>query len=86
MKIRNTYILRNVAGENLVVPIGDSVNFNSVITLNATGKFLWELLNTDTTEEQLTDALCSEYDIERETAERDVSSFIEKLKKNDMLD
>lgn len=86
MKIRNTYILRNVAGENLVVPIGDSVNFNSVITLNATGKFLWELLKDDTTEEQLTDALCSEYSVEREIASRDVSSFIEKLKKNDMLD
>lgn len=86
MKIRNTYILRNVAGENLVVPIGDSVNFNSVITLNSTGKFLWELLQDDTTEEQLIDALCSEYSIERETALRDVSRFIEKLKKNDMLD
>ena len=86
MKIRNTYILRNVAGENLVVPIGDSVNFNSVITLNSTGKFLWELLQDDVTEEILVNALCNEYGIETEIATRDVTAFLEKLKKNDMLD
>ena len=44
MKIRDTYILRSVAGENLVVAVGANVNFNSVMTLNETGKFLWEKL------------------------------------------
>ncbi len=86
MKIRNTYILRNVAGENLVVPIGESVNFNSVITLNSTGKFLWEQLQNDKTESELIDALLKEYDVPRDIACRDVAAFIEKLKKNDMLD
>ncbi len=86
MKIRNTYILRDVAGENLVVPIGESVNFNSVITLNSTGKFLWEQLQNDMTESELIDALLKEYNVERDTACKDVSAFIDKLKKNDMLD
>lgn len=86
MKIRNTYILRDVAGENLVVPIGESVNFNSVITLNSTGKFLWEQLQNDMTESELIDALLKEYNVERDIACKDVSAFIDKLKKNDMLD
>ena len=85
MKIRNTYILRNVAGENLVVPIGDAVNFNSVITLNSTGKFLWELLQSDTTKEQLEASLCSEYGIDLEIASRDVAAILEKLKKNNRI-
>ena len=86
MKIRDTYILRSVAGENLVVPVGGGVNFNSVITLNGTGKFLWEKLSSDTQETDLVEALLFEYDIDRETAERDVAAFIEKLKENDILE
>ena len=86
MKIRDTYILRSVAGENLVVAVGANVNFNSVMTLNETGKFLWEKLTADTTTEALIDALLSEYDVDKETAERDVSAFIEKLKINNILE
>ncbi|MBE6805334.1 MAG: PqqD family protein [Clostridia bacterium] len=86
MKIRDTYILRSVAGENLVVAVGANVNFNSVMTLNETGKFLWEKLTADTTKEALIDALLSEYDVDKETAERDVSAFIEKLKINNILE
>ena len=86
MKIRDTYILRSVAGENLVVAGGANVNFKSVMTLNETGKFLWEKLTADTTKEALIDALLSEYDVDKETAERDVSAFIEKLKINNILE
>ena len=86
MKIRDTYILRSVAGENLVVCVGSSVNFNSVITLNDTGKFLWEKLTEGATSEELVTALLSEYDISKEIAERDALAFIEKLKENDILE
>ena len=86
MKIRDTYILRSVAGENLVVCVGSSVNFNSVITLNETGKFLWEKLTEGATSEELVAALLSEYDISKEIAERDALAFIEKLKENDILE
>lgn len=86
MKIRDTYILRTVAGENLVVKVGSSVNFNSVITLNDTGKFLWEKLIQENTANDLIDALLCEYDVDRQTAERDVATFIEKLKAKDILE
>ncbi len=86
MKIRDTYILRNVAGENLVVTVGANVNFNSVMTLNETGKFLWEKLSDETTEDALVAALLSEYAVDKTTAERDVAAFIEKLKENNILE
>ena len=86
MKIRDTYILRSVAGENLVVSIGSEVNFNSIITLNETGKFLWENLLEENTAEGLVAALLSEYDVDKQIAERDVAAFIEKLKVNNILE
>lgn len=86
MKIRDNYILRSVAGENLVVSVGSNVNFNSVITLNETGKFLWENLLSENEEKDLVEALLSEYDVDKATAERDVTAFIEKLKENNILE
>lgn len=87
MKIKDNYILREVAGENLVVPLGEAgINFNSVITVNETGKFLWEQLSGDITQEQLTAALLNEYDVDEITASRDVESFVKSLKDNGILE
>lgn len=87
MKIRDTFILKSVAGENLVVPIGSkNISFNAVITLNESGKLLWNVLEKDTTKENLVEALIGEYDVSREIAERDVEVFIRSLKENDILE
>lgn len=86
MKIRDTYILRSVAGQNIVVSVGAEVNFNSIISLNETGKFLWENLTEENTAEGLVSALLNEYDVDKQTAERDVTAFIEKLNANNILE
>ena len=87
MKIRDTFILKSVAGENLVVPIGSkNISFNAVITLTESGKLLWNVLEKDTTKENLVEALIGEYDVSREIAERDVEVFIRSLKENDILE
>lgn len=86
MKIKNGFILRKVGGQNVVVAVGKaSLEFNGIIRLNDTGKFLWEQMKGDTTEEQLLDAMLNTYEIDRETAEKDISAFIDKLKGADLL-
>ena len=86
MKIKDGFMLRKVGGQNVVVAIGKaSLDFNGIIRLNDTGKFLWEQLKNDITEEQLISAMLGEYDIDRETAERDISEFIVRLKGADLL-
>ena len=38
------YILREIAGETILVPTGASADhFNGMLTLNETSRFLWEL-------------------------------------------
>ena len=44
MKISTGYILKKVAGKNIVVSVGDNSGFNGMITLNDTGAFFWNLL------------------------------------------
>lgn len=81
MKIKNGFISRNVAGNNVVVAVGEqSRNFNGIIKLNETGMFLWKKLVSGIERDDLVDALLDEYDIDRTTAENDIDSFIEVLK------
>ncbi len=86
MKIKDGFILKSIAGTNIVVPTGsNTVSFGSVITLNESGVFLWERLSNDVTEEDLVTALLSEYSVDKATAKRDVKEFIEKLSKAELL-
>ena len=87
MKIRNGFMLRKVGGQNVVVAVGAaSRDFNGIIKLNETGAFLWELLKSEHTAEELTEALLAEYDTDRETAAADVAAFSEKLSRAELLD
>lgn len=86
MKIKEGFILRSVGSENVVVAVGEqSRKFNGMIRLNNTGKFLWELLQEDRTEEFLADELVANYDIDREQATADVKRFAERLKEAEVL-
>ena len=45
MKRKADFMMENVGGEYLIVPLGAQVmDMNGIITLNATGAHLWELL------------------------------------------
>lgn len=86
MKICEGYLLRNVAGKNIVVSVGSDVNFNGMLTLNDTGVFFWNLLQKDTSEEELLKAVLAEYDVDEETAKKDIGDFIKKLRDARLLE
>ena len=87
MKIKSGFMLRMVADNYIVVPVGEaSKQFNGMITLNETSAFLWNLLMKGTTEEKLVDELMKTYDVSREIAIKDVKSFISELEKINVLD
>lgn len=77
LKVKEGFILKEVCGEYLIVPIGEaSIDFKSVIKLNETGAFLWERLAKGADEKGLLDALLKEYDVTSDVAESDISSFL----------
>ena len=87
MKIKDGFILRTVAGQNVVVPVGTgAVNFNGMVSFNESGAFLWSLLTNDTTKEQLVCSLLKEYEVEETRAEADVTAFLAKLREAKLLD
>ena len=86
MKIKEGYLLREVAGSSVVIPLGkSSLDFNGMITLSETGAFLWKKLEQGADESALVAALLEEYDIDEATAKSDINSFIEKLRSAELV-
>lgn len=80
MKIKQDFILRQVADTWVVLPLGDtSVNFNGMLTLNESGALLWKMLERGADQEQLEETLLTEYNISREIAATDVELFLCRL-------
>lgn len=85
MKIKDGYILRTIAGDNVVLPSGDELDLSIMITLNDTGRFLWERLEKGAETDELVAALLAEYEVDEATARAGVEAFVEKLEANELL-
>lgn len=85
MKLKDGFLLREVAGQTVVLPTNCDMDLNLMITLNETGKFLWERLQNETDEAALTAALLAEYDVDEENARKSVDAFVMKLKEHEFL-
>jgi hypothetical protein len=86
MKIAKEYILREIAGDYIIVPVrAAALEFNGMITVNETGAFLWEKLREGTTKEELLHAMLEEYEVSEKEAEADIQEFLQMLQKNKIL-
>lgn len=86
MKLKQGFIMRQIAGETVVVPSGDELNLNMMITLNDTGKFLWQHLETGAEMDELVQAMLAEYEVDEQTARAGAERFVAKLRENGFLE
>lgn len=86
MKATTEMVLREIAGEHLLIPVGQTaLKVHGMITLSESGLLLWNKLQEECTEEDLVNALLAEYEVDRETAEADVKAFIGQMQKVGIL-
>ncbi len=87
MRKKEGFILRHVADQAVVVPTGQLVvDFNCLITLNSTGRWLWEQLDQPQTVETLIKSLIVEFKVDETTARKDVAEFIADLVRLEIID
>lgn len=80
MRRNPDFLLREVADTTVVVPVGEATReFSGMVTLNASGAYLWELLACEQTVESLTAALLEQYEVTEEIARADVEKFVKRL-------
>ncbi|MHB8062197.1 MAG: PqqD family protein [Ruminiclostridium sp.] len=86
MQIKNGFMLREIAGQSVVVPLGSRVvEFNGIMTLSESGALLWRKLEENSSVDEMVELLLTEYDIDRNTAQKDVEEFVEGMKSNSIL-
>ena len=81
MKIREGFMLREVADSWVVVAVGaNSVDFNGMLTLNETGALLWKTLEAGGDRDAMIAAILDEYEVAEKIAAADVDAYIAKLR------
>ena len=86
MRVSDQFIMRKIADECLLIPVGEAaMSVSGLIALSESGALLFERLQTPCTEGELLDALLAEYDVDEETAKKAVSAFVKKLRDNGFL-
>ena len=70
-------VTRKTGNEYVLVPVANDIaDMNSVYTLNETGAFIWEQIDGKRTLEEIISILILEYDIDKDSASKDVFDFV----------
>ena len=85
MRRNPNFILREVAGENILVPLTGDLGVNGILTLNGLGYEIYRRIDESPSFEALIDALCELYDAPREVISADAAEFIEQLKQEKLI-
>lgn len=87
MKIKDGFVLKDVAGSKIVIATGDAkISFNGVITFNSVGAEIFNLLDGTNTDEEIIKKIASDYNVDAAIVEKDFYALVEKLKAHKMLD
>ena len=88
MKIKGGFVVKELAGQYVVVALGQASKiFNGIIKLNDSAKFIWDKLAEGAEKDDVVVALLEEYEgVDRETAERDFDNFVNELRGANILE
>lgn len=85
MRIKDGFELREICGEHVILSHG--MDFSKIISLNETAAFLWKeaVGKEEISEEELTATLLEAYEVDEETARKDVAQVLAKWREIGLL-
>lgn len=87
MKLKGDFILREVAGETILIPVGaKALEFNGILTLNEVAVEIWKDLRDGKSREQILENILDQFDVSSETASADLDEFLQLLQEKDFLE
>lgn len=86
MRLNKNFVIHEIEGSEILLPIGTGGAFNGMIHLNGTAAFILNQLMQDTTEEAIVQALLSAYRVDPKTAAADVQTILQNLRRLHALD
>ena len=86
MKIKGEFIMRELVGEILLVPVGQTaLQFNGMITLNPVTQ-IWRSLEQGAPYEEILRSILDQFDVAEDTARQDLDRFLEEMRGRDLLE
>ncbi|HKM33559.1 MAG TPA: PqqD family protein [Lachnospiraceae bacterium] len=89
MKLAEGYLVKEVAGSFVLIPVGQNViDYRNILSTNKTGDFILGKLAEDISNEELFSAVCLEYtaeEKEKEQVKQDLDEFLLKLREKNLL-
>lgn len=86
MRIKKGFVLREVAGQIMVIATGEaSKDFHGMIKLNASGKVIWLGLQEGLSQEQIAVRLQEQFDVDSDKALEDTQAFIKQMEEMEFL-
>lgn len=82
MRIKEGFTLREIAGEQVIMPTGKNISkFDGAVSLNEVSAFIYNTIDADPgiSQEELTLKITDEYEVSAETAEADSSRIVDEL-------
>ncbi len=87
MKLSENFVLKNIAGENVVMPVGDAVGkINGMIKLNSSAKVIWDALEENKDADGILEEMKKNFTgVDDETLTEDINYFLNKLREHEIL-
>lgn len=87
MKIKSGFVLRNVVDEYMVMPTGDNIaKFDGTVVLNEVSAFVFKQLENAVSKDDLLAAMLAEYDVDEQTAAKDLDTLLAQFRELGLLD
>ena len=86
MIIKKELIKRTIGNDHVLVPLGKTaLDTNGLFILNELAAFIWDLLPTVQTEEEILRAVLAEYEVSEDVARNDIAQFLNELRKMNII-
>ena len=87
MKKLETFIVREIAGEYVMMPVGATAQkYNGIVMVNIVSAFIWNHLEEVDTVEELTAQICEEFEVTYEKALQDTAKFVAEMRQNGLVE
>lgn len=81
------FILRKIAGETVLVSIGEGIaDFCGIVSLNTSAEVLWKAMEEPKTKEELVSILQERFEVDAKKARKDIEVSLKLLEEHGMLE
>ena len=86
MKINGSFIMREIVGECILVPVEDTaLQFSGIISLKEVGAVIWKGLEAGMDQSALLQKVLEEFEVSEEEARNDLEEFLQMLLRNKLI-